>query len=209
MNYYYDIVLNFQEDNYMFYEWEEEDNIDIIKKIPIFQINLKTFKDLINNEIKVDTEFLDIINNKTELKNKTLKYVALFVSKNGAIALEFNETGQSIYRSFLQVDDELGAIETIFTIPVYKLNYEITKKIIFNKNLRKEDNIKIFIKKEIDFLYQNKEIDKLKYLYNEWFLKDNDDIIKIYKEMNKKLQDKLSDREIIIYNLIRLSYNNV
>ncbi len=209
MNYYYDIVLNFQEDNYMFYEWEEEDNIDIIKKIPIFQINLKTFKDLINNEIKVDTEFLDIINNKTELKNKTLKYVALFVSKNGAIALEFNEIGQSIYRSFLQVDDELGAIETIFTIPVYKLNYEITKKIIFNKNLRKEDNIKIFIKKEIDFLYQNKEIDKLKYLYNEWFLKDNDDIIKIYKEMNKKLQDKLSDREIIIYNLIRLSYNNV
>ena len=209
MNYYYDIVLNFQEDNYMFYEWEEEDNIDIIKKIPIFQINLKTFKDLTNNEIKVDTEFLDIINNKTELKNKTLKYVALFVSKNGAIALEFNEIGQSIYRSFLQVDDELGVIETIFTIPVYKLNYEITKKIIFNKNLRKEDNIKRFIKKEIDFLYQNKEIDKLKYLYNEWFLKDNDDIIKIYKEMNKKLQDKLSDREITIYNLIRLSYNNV
>ena len=209
MNYYYDIVLNFQEDNYMFYEWEEEDNIDIIKKIPIFQINLKTFKDLINNEIKVDTEFLDIINNKTELKNKTLKYVALFVSKNGAIALEFNEIGQSIYRSFLQVDDELGAIETIFTIPVYKLNYEITKKIIFNKNLRKEDNIKRFIKKEIDLLYKNKEIDKLKYLYNEWFLKDNDDIIKIYSEMNKKLQDKLSDREITIYNLIRLSYKNV
>ena len=209
MNYYYDIVLNFQEKNYMFYEWEEEDSIDIIKKIPIFQVNIKTFKDLINNEINVDLEFLKSIENKTELKNKTLKYVVLFVSKNGAIALEFNNEGQSIYRSFLQVDDELGAIEMLFTLPVYKLNYTILKKISISKNLRKEDNIKNFIKKEIDLLYNNKEIDKLKYLYNEWFLKDNDDIIKIYSEMNKKLQDKLSDREITIYNLIRLSYNNV
>ena len=209
MNYYYDIVLNFQEKNYMFYEWEEEDSIDIIKKIPIFQVNIKTFKDLINNEINVDLEFLKSIENKTELKNKTLKYVALFVSKNGAIALEFNNEGKSIYRSFLQVDDELGAIEMLFTLPVYKLNYTILKKISISKNLRKEDNIKNFIKKEIDLLYNNKEIDKLKYLYNEWFLKDNDDILKIYNEMNKKLQDKLSDREITIYNLIRLSYNNV
>lgn len=209
MNYYYDIVLNFQEKNYMFYEWEEEDSIDIIKKIPIFQVNIKTFKDLINNEINVDLEFLKSIENKTELKNKTLKYVALFVSKNGAIALEFNNEGKSIYRSFLQVDDELGAIEMLFTLPVYKLNYTILKKISISKNLRKEDNIKNFIKKEIDLLYNKKEIDKLKYLYNEWFLKDNDDILKIYNEMNKKLQDKLSDREITIYNLIRLSYNNV
>lgn len=209
MNYYYDIVLNFQEKNYMFYEWEEEDSIDIIKKIPIFQVNIKTFKDLINNEINVDLEFLKSIENRTELKNKTLKYVALFASKNGAIALEFNNEGQSIYRSFLQVDDELGAIEMLFTLPVYKLNYTILKKISISKNLRKEDNIKNFIKKEIDLLYNKKEIDKLKYLYNEWFLKDNDDILKIYNEMNKKLQDKLSDREITIYNLIRLSYNNV
>ena len=209
MNYYYDIVLNFQEKNYMFYEWEEEDSIDIIKKIPIFQVNIKTFKDLINNEIKVDLEFLKSIENKTELKNKTLKYVALFASKNGSIALEFNNEGKSIYRSFLQVDDELGAIEMLFTLPVYKLNYTILKKISISKNLRKEDNIKNFIKKEIDLLYNKKEIDKLKYLYNEWFLKDNDDILKIYNEMNKKLQDKLSDREITIYNLIRLSYNNV
>ena len=209
MNYYYDIVLNFQEKNYMFYEWEEEDSIDIIKKIPIFQVNIKTFKDLINNEINVDLEFLKSIENRTELKNKTLKYVALFASKNGAIALEFNNEGKSIYRSFLQVDDELGAIEMLFTLPVYKLNYTILKKISISKNLRKEDNIKNFIKKEIDLLYNKKEIDKLKYLYNEWFLKDNDDILKIYNEMNKKLQDKLSDREITIYNLIRLSYNNV
>ena len=96
MNYYYDIVLNFQEKNYMFYEWEEEDSIDIIKKIPIFQVNIKTFKDLINNEINVDLEFLKSIENRTELKNKTLKYVALFASKNGSIALEFNNEGKSI-----------------------------------------------------------------------------------------------------------------
>lgn len=209
MNYYYDLVLNFNETAFMFYEWNENDVIEFIKKIPLFSVNNKVLKDLIYNEIVVDKEFLNLIEDKCELKNGTLKYVALFASKNGAIALEFNNDGKSISRSFLQVDDEIGVTEMLYTIPLFKFDYTLGQKIKINKNLRIEEDIKKFIELEIDSLYKKGNFDKLKYLYNEWFLKDSDDLNIIYKDMKEKLKGDLTDKEMNIYNLIRLSYNNV
>ena len=209
MNYYYDLVLNFNETAFMFYEWNENDVIELIKKIPLFSVNNKLLKDLIYNEIVVDKEFLNLIEDKCELKNGTLKYVALFASKNGAIALEFNNDGKSISRSFLQVDDEIGVTEMLYTIPLFKFDYTLGQKIKINKNLRIEEDIKKFIELEIDSLYKKGNFDKLKYLYNEWFLKDSDDLNIIYKDMKEKLKGDLTDKEMNIYNLIRLSYNNV
>lgn len=209
MNYYYDLVLNFNETAFMFYEWNENDVIEFIKKIPLFSVNNKVLKDLIYNEIVVDKEFLNLIEDKCELKNGTLKYVALFASKNGAIALEFNNDGKSISRSFLQVDDEIGVTEMLYTIPLFKFDYTLGQKIKINKNLRIEEDIKKFIELEIDSLYKKGNFDKLKYLYNEWFLKDSDDLSIIYKDMKEKLKGDLTDKEMNIYNLIRLSYNNV
>ena len=209
MNYYYDLVLNFNEIAFMFYEWNENDVIELIKKIPLFSVNNKLLKDLIYNEIVVDKEFLNLIEDKCELKNGTLKYVALFASKNGAIALEFNNDGKSISRSFLQVDDEIGVTEMLYTIPLFKFDYTLGQKIKINKNLRIEEDIKKFIELEIDSLYKKGNFDKLKYLYNEWFLKDSDDLNIIYKDMKEKLKGDLTDKEMNIYNLIRLSYNNV
>ncbi len=209
MNYYYDLVLNFNETAFMFYEWNENDVIELIKKIPLFSVNNKVLKDLIYNEIVVDKEFLNLIEDKCELKNGTLKYVALFASKNGAIALEFNNDGKSISRSFLQVDDEIGVTEMLYTIPLFKFHYTLGQKIKINKNLRIEEDIKKFIELEIDSLYKKGNFDKLKYLYNEWFLKDSDDLSIIYKDMKEKLKGDLTDKEMNIYNLIRLSYNNV
>lgn len=209
MNYYYDLVLNFNETAFMFYEWNENDVIEFIKKIPLFSVNNKVLKDLIYNEIVVDKEFLNLIEDKCELKNGTLKYVALFASKNGAIALEFNNDGKSISRSFLQVDDEIGVTEMLYTTPLFKFDYTLGQKIKINKNLRIEEDIKKFIELEIDSLYKKGNFDKLKYLYNEWFLKDSDDLNIIYKDMKEKLKGDLTDKEMNIYNLIRLSYNNV
>ena len=58
MNYYYDIVLDFQENNYYFYEVEKDDCFEYIKRIPIFQICNKAYKDIVNNNIIVDKIFL-------------------------------------------------------------------------------------------------------------------------------------------------------
>ena len=41
MNYYYDFILNFNKERepyYNFYEWEKDDDLVKIKKIPIFRV---------------------------------------------------------------------------------------------------------------------------------------------------------------------------
>ena len=43
MNFIYDIVLNFNKDFYNFFEWNKNDNIINVKKIPIFLIDNDTF----------------------------------------------------------------------------------------------------------------------------------------------------------------------
>ena len=48
MNYVYDILLNFNEIGYYFYDWNGNDNILHIRKIPIFKIDSKTLKKVIH-----------------------------------------------------------------------------------------------------------------------------------------------------------------
>ena len=209
MNYYYDIVVNFQDTNYMFYDWNEKDNIEFIKKIPIFQVTTNTLKDFISYNIILNEEILNNIKDKTKLKKNILKYCALFVSKNGAIALEFNDNGLSISRSFLQIEDEVNVLESLFTLPITKFNYKIKNKINVNNMLRIEEEIKRFIEIEVNSLYKRKKYTKLNYLYNEWFKKDKKNPKEMKEEMHKKLENGITEKEINIYNLIKLSYNNV
>lgn len=208
MNYYYDVVVNFQEKNYRFYEWNENDEIEIIKKIPIFYVNAKTIKDIINNQIEVNSSFLEQIKNKTEAKEKKLEYVALFTTKNASIVLEFNKVGLAITRSYLQVEDECNILEILYTLPLYKLEYKIKNKIATINELRIEQELKKFLLIEIEELYKNKNIKKMQFLYNEWFKKDCNDINKIYLDIKEKLNHELTENEINIYNLIKLSHNN-
>ena len=209
MNFYYDIVVNFQENNYMFYEWAESDVLEYIKRVPIFQVTTKVLRDLINNNIEVDKEFLDSIYNKTKLKKGFLEYVSLFVSKNGAIVLEFASDGKVIARSGLQVNDECNVMEVIYTLPIFRLEYKVLNRLELNKDLRLESTIKDFINLEINTLYKNKEWEKIVFLYNEWFLKSNLNVGEMVQEMQNRLKGEITDREFRIYNLIKLSYNNV
>ncbi len=209
MNFYYDIVVNFQENNYMFYEWAESDVLEYIKRVPIFQVTTKVLRDLINNNIEVDKEFLDSIYNKTKLKKGFLEYVSLFVSKNGAIVLEFASDGKVIARSGLQVNDECNIMEVIYTLPIFRLEYKVLNRLELNKDLRLESTIKDFINLEINTLYKNKEWEKIVFLYNEWFLKSDPNVGEMVQEMQNRLKGEITDREFRIYNLIKLSYNNV
>ncbi len=209
MNYYYDIKINFQDTNYMFYDWSEKDTIEFIKRIPIYQVTTNTLKDLISYNVIINEELLKNIKDKTKLKKNILKYCALFVSKNGAIALEFNDKGLSISRSFLQIEDEVNVLESLFTLPITKFNYKIKNKINVNNMLRIEEEIKRFIEIEVNSLYKRKNYTKLNYLYNEWFKKDNKNPKEMKEEMHKKLENGITEKEINIYNLIKLSYNNV
>ena len=82
MNYIYDILLNFNDMLYDFYDWNVNDNILHIRKIPLIQISKKQLNDIKENEVEFDIEFLEKIKNKTEYfvgRNiKILKNACLF-----------------------------------------------------------------------------------------------------------------------------------
>ena len=98
MNYIYDIYLNLNEKNFDFFDWNKNDKLIHIKKIPVFKINEADLKELINNQIKINEDFLLKIYNKTEIWNsiEKIKYCALFSIYTTIIAIEFDKQGKSI-----------------------------------------------------------------------------------------------------------------
>ena len=64
MTYIYDILLNFTDENRIieFFEWDDSDNLEHIKKIPVFRTSSKQLSELLNNQIIVEKEFLNKIN---------------------------------------------------------------------------------------------------------------------------------------------------
>ncbi len=210
MDYYYDILLNFNDYYFMFYEWNQDDSIEYIKKIPLKHVNSNTILDMLNNKIKVELDFLNSIKDKTKLKdNKTLKYTCIFSDGKNTLALEFNDEGESINKSSLLLNDEININEFMFNIKEIELEYEIISKDIVYKELRQDRKIKKIIKVEIDNLYKKHNDSKLKYLYLEWFNKLETKRDVIYNDMLKKLEGNLTKKEYEIYELIKLSYNNV
>ena len=209
MNYYYDVLLNFLDTNIYFYEWDNLDNIEYYKRVPLIQVNSKTLKDFINNNIVVEKEFLDTIKDKTKKKDNCSSYIAIFADKNGSIALEFDENGNSIARSFLSLEDDLNICDILYTIDNLKVNYKINTSIDYNDNLRIEDKIKLIIKTEVKSLYKKQDFTKLKYLFMEWFNKIPVDNEVMYQSMIEELNNKIGDKEKKIYDLIKLSYNKV
>ena len=115
MKYIYDILLNFNEKLYEFYEWDDCDNFDYVKKIAIIKVNKDTLNDIRNNKIMLDDEFVKEIHNTCEVYTsksiKSIEYACLFTSNSSIIACLFNYKGISIMKSDLLLDEGLDIIE--------------------------------------------------------------------------------------------------
>ncbi len=213
MYYYYDILLNFQDNEnlYEFYEWEETDEIDFIKKIPLYRINSATLKELIQYRVKFNEEFIKEIKDKTVLKSSLKHLKNTFIVSDGkdALALELKDNGEVISRSKLLLSDELNLNEIMFTMKETKITYEKINKYKNRKNIRQIEKIKKLIECEIDTLYENKNQSKLKYIYYEWFNVLNENMEEIVKKMKKELKINFDENQKRIYELIRKSYHKV
>ena len=213
MYYYYDILLNFQDDAniYEFYEWEETDEIDFVKKIPLFRVSSSTLKDVLKYKVQFTDELIKEIKNKTILKtsSKVLKNTFLLCDTKDAIALELNDRGEVISRSKLLLADEINLNEIMFTMKEIKLKYEKLEKYGKRKDIRQIEEIKKLITCEINTLYESENISKLKYLYYEWFNNLNNNVDDMYEHMKEELKNNFDKNQERIYNLIRKSYNRV
>ena len=194
MNYIYDIYLNLNETLYDFFDWDKNDKLLHIKKIPIIKVNEETLKDLLSNKININEKLLLNIFNKTEIwnMNSKINYCALFSDNNTILAIEFDNKGKSIKKSFLFVDEELEVLEISSKLNEKLIDYKILKKDNNILKTRKQIKEEEFINNEL----KNMEDSKLKYIYFECF-----GILEKNKKIIKEKLNKISKNSKIYKNL--------
>ncbi len=210
MNYMYDILLNFTSSKkvYEFFEWESTDVIINVKKIPIFKIAKETLWDLLNYRIKVDKSFLKKIENTSivyKQNKKRFKHLAIFSDGSKAIGINLNDNGIVEYKSSMLLDEEEEATYIAEKLQLEKLEYQKLEKLKKEEFItRKEEEEKNFLLKEINLLYKNNDLEKLKYLYIEYFDKKEENIDNIYNKLITSL-DSIDEKHEELYQLLKLT----
>lgn len=203
MNYIYDILLNFKDELYDFYDWNKSDNILHIRKIPIIKIATEDLLNIRNNEIKFDLNFLEKIRNKTEIftsKNiKNLEYS--FLLTDGSYIIAILRQDKKVKKSSLLVDEELDCLEEISGISISKIQYKIIKKEIRDElKTRKQNEMSLLLKKEINKIKNEEE--KLKYIFYECFNVKEECIDKIVLKLMNNIEDINISKKL--YNFFKL-----
>ena len=211
MIYIYDLLLNFTDDERIleFFEWSEKDEIINIKKIPLIRVTNKTMKDFINKKIKVTEELLSDIKNKTTTYSKTqdLEYSILISNLNKVIAIEFNKNGEVLSRSSLLLDEEDEVLEEVEYLEVQQIKYKVLSTYKTNYTLtRLEQKKKMYLLKEMDTLYQENNISKLTFLYEELFPKDELSLYDKYLKLKEDIENNYSSNHNKLYDIVRLTY---
>ena len=208
MNYIYDVVLNFQKEYYDFFDWNQNDNIYHMRKIPIIKIDNNQLLDIKNNIIKFDEDTLKYFNVKAERFKQNsitkIKHTVIIGSEHEAIAIKLNKERLTYLKSSLLPDEQDDVIEILKFQKETKLNYQIIKKSKTNFfKTRFEVEHEQFIHKELDEIYRQKNIQKLNYLCLECFNTPETNINRAYKKLKKEIS-KTNDKFQKIYNIFKM-----
>lgn len=171
MNYIYDILLNLNKKVYDFYDWNEDDKVVHIKKVPIYTVDSQFIYNITNNDIIISKHFLEQIYKKTEIyingSVKTINYLAIFSDGNNCIAIKFNKRGLNAKKSKFLIDED---------IDINNLSSHFRKKIIsykiININNKKLNTTRMQRKCYFNIFNIMKNIDnksQIKYLNYELF----------------------------------------
>ena len=142
MIYTYDILLNWTKDTRLkeFYEWNLEDDLEHIKKIPIIRVKDIMLKSLLTSKIKIDKTFLSKIKDKTEsyFHNEidVIDYAVIVTTSKKSLALELDNEGNVIYKSNLLLDEEEEVLEIGEELIPMDIPYKVIMLKIFLKLLR-------------------------------------------------------------------------
>jgi len=210
MIYVYDIILNWNDNDkvYEFFEWEINDELEHIKKIPLFKIESNLFDEIFQYEFAVDDLFLNKIYNLTEsYSNEKIEYACLFTDGVRALAIEFDNKGNSIYRSRLLIDEEQDI--TILSSKLFNHDIQIQKSKKRNldySTTRLENEIRKILTIEIKDSYKKGNFDKLKYLYFECFGKEQNDTEVAYKKLLDSIDKEINYNHNKLYDVVKLSY---
>ena len=208
MNFYYEIKLNFSDNElYKFYEWSENDKLDLIKKIPIIKVKTALLKEIYNNNFEISEDLFNYISGKTIVKdNLNIENACIFCDTKNCVAIEFDKNRKSIARSTLLLEDENNICEVSFSIKMKDIEIKKIDKLNYSHEFRQETKIKNVITKEILELYKNKDKNKLEYLYYEGFNEKETNLDIILKKMLQDIKKELKSIHCEIYKIIKMSY---
>lgn len=206
MNYIYDVLLNFNDDLYEFYDWNKNDVITHVRKMPIIKIESIDLEKIKNNYVKFDMEFLLSIKNKCEVFNnkniKYLEYAFILTDSNDAIAINIKD--DNVKSSRLLVEEEMEVLDNSLRYDIVNIKYDIiNKKKINNFKTRKELEIEKYLKKEINNL-KTADIEKLKYIYYDCFDEIENDRDKIINKINLELNKNFNILSKKLYTFFKL-----
>lgn len=202
MNYIYDIILNFNEEFYDFYEWKNNDNVINVRKIPVLKVDENTYVSLRNNKVQVSMETIDLLKKNFSLYNEKIEGNIICLITNGmsAFGVMFNNNGYLIKRSSMLFDEEEEVIDESENIKEVKIEFIKNEKQNSNNISRIVKEKQKFIK---DYISSLDDELTLKYIYYDYFEKEeNKNNIKeiLLSEINSEWNSKLSK----LYDLTKL-----
>ncbi len=200
MNHIYDISVNFNTNLYEVFEWNKNDKITRIKKIPIFRVTSSDMKNFITKKITIEKSFLDKIYKKTEMFDKNvINYAFIVTDRVDAIAIKVTD---KILYSRLLFSEEREVLEYSNNILLTNIEYEVIKDKNYNFKTRNEIKIKNYINRKVNELIKNNEIDELEYLYLDCFnIKNPSSITNIFSLINKNWDNIY----LKLYNLLKMT----
>ena len=198
MNYIYDIVLNFQDNYYQFFEWNRKDKIKNIEKIPVYRVKDEDLLNLKYNRITIDNELLNQIKEDNK-KNK--KIMCLISNTKQSIGILISPEGTILKRSSLLFEEEEEVNNYSKTLPLTTINY------IENKEKTPTNKLRIQIEKKdtlIDYLNKTNDLLTLKYLYYEYYEQECDNQEQIKETLLQELNKDWNQKQNNLYQLIKL-----
>ena len=167
MNYIYDVLVNFKYPFLEFYDWNSDDDIINIKRIPLFKISSKNLNVLKYHKFKLKN--INNIKGVTKVFNdrKNNYNATIYTDGKDVVAFKFDDNGICIAKSDLLLDEENDILNNASTLNISNIDYEVISK--DNISLYKTRNEIKITNYLIDEINKVSDIDKLNYIYYECF----------------------------------------
>lgn len=207
MNYIYDVLANFNDCFYDFYDWNDSDNIIHIKKLPILKVSIDFFNKIKYCDVLVGSCLLEKIYRKTEFfninKNK-YSYVCCFCDGREALIISFDSKGNILGRSSMLIDEENEVIDISECIDYVDYDFEVINELSYDFfKTRKELSINQLFFDELKCMSN----DKIRYLYFECFNEREFDVKKIIDKFVNEFNNNFDFIYGKIYSFLKLTIN--
>lgn len=205
MNYVYDILSNFNQELYDFYDWDKNDNFTHLRKVPSFRVSKEVLVDLMFKKVKIKGNLLKLIKDKTQVFTKegvdVIEYCFIVSDSVNSLGVILDEDGIIYKRSKFLVSEELEINKCLKTSKIYNVEYNLlSSKTHYSNMTRNEEKVTNLILNELELIMDS--TDKIDYLYYEWFNTNKGK--NKYKKLVSSIKSSYTSKHEYILELLNL-----